>query len=110
MTNALDKQVAGNHYKLMPIQPIEFAMRNRLNACQTLALRYLTRNKGGMAKRIEEREKAIHCIELELQFMQEELAKPIEERIAIRRALIDQLDGEIKEIENERRDDECRGR
>lgn len=108
--NALDKQVAGNHYKLMPIQPIEFAMRNRLNACQTLALRYITRNKGGLAKRIEEREKAIHCIELELQFMREEMDKPIEERIALRRALIDQLEGEIMEIKNERRDDQCCGK
>lgn len=98
---ALDVQVAGNHYKEMRIQPIEFGMANALNMCQALALRYITRNKGGFLKRIEEREKAIHCIELEIDFIKADMALPTEERVALRRNLISKLESEIKEIENE---------
>lgn len=106
---ALTKQVAGSHYKTMRIQPIEFAMLNGLNACQALALRYITRDKGGMAKRVEEREKAIHCIELEIDFIKADMALPSEERIALRRTLISKLEGEIKEIEDveRKRNDDC---
>lgn len=98
---ALDVQVAGDHYKTMGIQPIEFGMANQLNMCQALALRYITRNKGGFLKRIEEREKAIHCIQLEIDFIKADMALPTEERVALRRALIAKLESEIKEIENE---------
>ena len=97
---ALDVQVGGGHYKEMRIQPIEFGMLNGLNMCQALALRYITRNKGGFLKRIEEREKAIHCIELEIDFIKADLALPREERIALRRTLIAKLEREILEIEN----------
>ena len=98
---ALDVQVAGDHYKTMRIQPIEFGMANQLNMCQALALRYITRNKGGFLKRIEEREKAIHCIQLEIDFIKADIALPSEERVALHRALITKLESEIKEIENE---------
>lgn len=98
---ALDVQVGGGHYKEMRIQPIEFGMANALNMCQALALRYIVRNKGGMRKRIEEREKAIHCIELEIDFIKADMALPTEERVALRRSLIAKLESEIKEIENE---------
>ena len=101
VASALDVQVAGSHYKDMAIQPIEFAMRNGLNACQTLALRYLSRNKGGLKKRLEEREKARHCIEIEMEFIRADEALSVSDRIALRRALINQLEGEIKELENE---------
>ena len=49
MANPLSEQVGGDHYKNYPIQPIEFAMANNLNPCQTLMLRYLVRykEKGG---------------------------------------------------------------
>ena len=97
---ALDVQVGGSHYKDMRIQPIEFAMMNGLNACQALTLRYLTRGKGGTSKVIEEREKAIHCIQLEIDFIKADLALPREERIALRRTLIAKLEREILEIEN----------
>lgn len=59
---ALQTQVGGNHYKKLAIQPIEYCHRNGLGACETLAIRYVTRwkDKGG----IQDLEKAIHCIQL----------------------------------------------
>ena len=59
---ALSEQVGGDHYKKYPIQPIEFAMANGLNACQTLCLKYLMRyeDKNGP----EDIDKAIHVLQL----------------------------------------------
>ncbi len=60
--SALDTQVGGNHYKDMKIQPIEYCHANKLGACETLAIRYISRwrNKAG----IQDLRKAIHCLEL----------------------------------------------
>ena len=68
---ALDHQVAGNHYKTFKIQPIEFALVNGLNACETIALRYLVRKKGDKAKKLEDLDKAIHTIEIYKQMLKE---------------------------------------
>jgi hypothetical protein len=68
---ALKTQVAGNHYKEMAIQPIEFAIKNGLNACQSKAIKYIVRNKGDKAKRIEDLKKAIHVIELYIGFIED---------------------------------------
>jgi hypothetical protein len=64
---AISKQVGGDHYKFMPIQiqpiqPMEYSMKNNLNACQHTAIKYVTRYKvkGGKQDLL----KAIHCIEL----------------------------------------------
>lgn len=58
----LDKQVGGNHYKQYKIQPVEYAMANKLNYCQANAIKYVTRykDKGG----IEDLKKAIHNLEI----------------------------------------------
>lgn len=69
--SALDHQVAGNHYKTFKIQPIEFALVNGLNACETIALRYLVRKKGDKAKKLEDLDKAIHTIEIYKQMLKE---------------------------------------
>ncbi len=60
--SALDHQEGGNHYKVMPIQPIEYAQKNRLNACEFNVVKYVTRHgsKGGKADLL----KAKHCIDL----------------------------------------------
>ena len=68
--SAFGAQVGGKHYTDMKTQPIEFATANNLNPCQTLALRYLTRKKGDKIKRIEDRHKAIHVIQLEIEMIQ----------------------------------------
>lgn len=64
--SALEKQVAGNHYKDLAIQPMEYSMKNKLNACQHTAIKYVTRykDKGG----VEDLKKAIHCIEMLIEF------------------------------------------
>lgn len=68
---ALDKQVAGDHYKTFKIQPIEFALVNGLNACETIALRYIVRKKGDAAKKLEDLDKAIHTLEIYKQMIKE---------------------------------------
>lgn len=63
---ALDIQIGGDHYKTMPIQPMEYSMKNGLDACQHTIIKYVTRfrEKGG----IEDLEKAKHCIDLLIGF------------------------------------------
>lgn len=66
MDNPLGKQVGGDHYKKMKIQPIEYAVANNLGPCEFLALRYISRRKG--PNRIQDLEKAIHSLEMLIQF------------------------------------------
>jgi hypothetical protein len=69
--DALDRQVGGDHYKSMRIQPMEFSMANGLDACTHSAIKYLTRKKGDTAKQLEDLDKAIHCIQIKKQLLQE---------------------------------------
>jgi hypothetical protein len=72
---ALDTQVAGDHYKKLAIQPMEYSFRNKLDPCQHTAIKYITRfrDKGGKA----DLEKAIHCIQIliELEYGSEKDAR-----------------------------------
>src|SRR6478752_5100235 len=60
--SAFDTQVAGNHYKGMKIQPMEYALANQLGYCEATAIKYLSRwkLKGGL----DDLDKAIHFFEL----------------------------------------------
>lgn len=60
--SALDVQVAGNHYKNLKIQPVEYIHANKLGFCEGSVVKYITRwkDKGG----IKDLEKAKHFIEL----------------------------------------------
>jgi len=62
MTNALDKQVAGDHYKSLAIQPVEFIYANGIGYFEGNVIKYVTRwrQKNGIA----DLEKAKHYIEL----------------------------------------------
>jgi hypothetical protein len=62
---ASSKQVNGDHYKSMAIQPSEYIHRNGLNWCEGNAIKYITRHKlkGGRV----DIEKAIHYLELLLE-------------------------------------------
>lgn len=64
--SALAVQVGGDHYKTMPIQPMEFSMKNKLDPCQHTIIKYVTRfrDKGG----IQDLEKAKHVIDMLIQF------------------------------------------
>lgn len=63
---ALGNQVGGSHYKHLKIQPMEYSMANKLDACQHTVVKYITRfrDKGG----IEDLKKARHAIDLLMQF------------------------------------------
>jgi transposase-like protein len=86
--SAFDTQVGGGHYKDLTIQPMQYSMANKLDACQHTIIKYVTRfrEKGGVA----DLEKAKHVIEMliELEMSKsEEEAKP-EETDMLHEALI----------------------
>lgn len=60
--SALKVQVAGNHYKGLAIQPVEYIHANQIPFMEGSAIKYLTRwrNKGGL----DDLRKAKHFIEL----------------------------------------------
>ena len=62
---AKEKQVAGDHYKKCPIQPIEYTIKNGLGFCEGNVIKYVTRYKDKGGK--EDLLKAIHYIELLLE-------------------------------------------
>ena len=60
--SSLLKQVGGNHYKKMTIQPAEFINKNKLLFAEGNAIKYICRHssKGG----IQDVDKAIHYLEM----------------------------------------------
>ena len=62
MSNPLDTQVGGSHYKSLPIQPVEFCFRNRIPYLEGAAIKYICRHreKGGK----QDLDKAIHYLEI----------------------------------------------
>lgn len=62
--NPLHVQVGGDHYKTMKIQPVEFAIANKLDFFQKDIIKYVTRRKGDKAKRVEDLKKAKHYLDL----------------------------------------------
>lgn len=66
--SAWEKQEGGNHYTELAIQPMEYSLRNKLDAAQHTAIKYITRfrSKGGIA----DLRKAIHTIEMLIEYEQ----------------------------------------
>jgi hypothetical protein len=62
ITNAMSKQVAGDHYSKLKIQPVEYIMQNGLDYLQGNVIKYITRfrDKAG----VQDLDKAIHYIEM----------------------------------------------
>lgn len=60
--SALAIQVAGNHYRNRIIQPVEYSEANRLGACESAVVKYITRwrDKGGL----EDLNKIKHYVDL----------------------------------------------
>lgn len=56
------KQIAGDHYSKLAIQPVDYCMQNDLNYMQSSAIKYITRYKDKNG--VEDIDKAIHCLEL----------------------------------------------
>lgn len=65
-SSAFDKQTGGNHYKDLKIQPMEYALANKLDLAQGNVVKYVTRFRAKNG--IEDLRKAIHCIELLIEF------------------------------------------
>lgn len=63
--SALQKQIGGEHYKTLPIQPVEYATKNELGFIEGCVIKYVSRHdtKGGA----EDIRKAIHFLELLLE-------------------------------------------
>jgi len=63
--SAFDRQVGGNHYKTMMIQPLEYALANDLGICEHAVVKYISRwrDKGG----VSDLRKASHYIEILIQ-------------------------------------------
>tara|TARA_R100000426_G_scaffold6433_1_gene8365 strand:+ start:393 stop:632 length:240 start_codon:yes stop_codon:yes gene_type:complete len=63
--DSLEKQVGGNHYSKMKIQPAEFINENKLLFAEGNAIKYICRHSSkGKEKDIE---KAIHYLEMILE-------------------------------------------
>jgi hypothetical protein len=60
--SALETQVAGNHYKSLKIQPIEYIHANSIPFAEGSVIKYVTRwrDKGGLA----DLQKARHFLDL----------------------------------------------
>jgi hypothetical protein len=66
--SSLEKQVSGNHYKDLPIQPVEYIYANALGYFEGNVIKYVSRwrKKNGIA----DLEKAKHYIELLIELEQ----------------------------------------
>jgi len=62
MSDVYKQETGGTHYLGLAITPVEYAMRNRLDACQFSVVKYVTRfrEKGGK----EDLEKAKDFIDM----------------------------------------------
>ena len=62
MSNPYDKQVGGDHYSKMKIQPAEFINKNEMKFAEGNAIKYICRhvNKGGL----QDLQKAKHYIDM----------------------------------------------
>jgi len=65
MNKAKDKQIGGEHYKKLPIQPAEYCQRNEMNFCESSVVKYVTRHREKNG--VEDICKAIHFLELLLE-------------------------------------------
>jgi hypothetical protein len=65
LTNALSKQVGGNHYADMAIQPVEFIVLNEMGFLEGNIIKYVCRHQDKNGA--EDIKKAIHYCELLLE-------------------------------------------
>ena len=63
--SALDKQEGGTHYKDMPIQPIDYIVKNGLGFREGNVIKYVTRHQSKNGA--EDIKKAIHYLEMILE-------------------------------------------
>jgi hypothetical protein len=73
-SKAWETQIGGTHYQDLAIQPMEYSMRNELNALAHSIIKYATRagRKGGHDGHKKDIEKIIHCAGLWLEYIGDE--------------------------------------
>ncbi len=62
---AIDKQVGGDHYKNMAIQPVQFNQGNNIPFMEASAIKYLVRHRSKNGR--QDLQKAIHFIEMAIE-------------------------------------------
>jgi len=60
--NAMTKQVGGNHYSKLAIQPVEYITKNKLTYLQGNVIKYITRYKDKNG--LEDLQKARHYVDM----------------------------------------------
>ncbi len=60
MNNAWDVQEGGDHYKKMAIQPMQYALANRLDYGQANVIKYVTRFKDKKRQRRSDESQALY--------------------------------------------------
>ena len=62
MMKSLEKQIAGDHYSRLRIQPLEYALENDLGVCEHAVIKYVSRwnFKGG----VDDLRKARHYLDI----------------------------------------------
>lgn len=73
MTDPLKTQIGGDHYKKMPLQPVEIWHKNKLDAFQGAIIKYIFRHKSKNGK--QDLEKAKHFLDLYIGFEYPETEK-----------------------------------
>lgn len=59
---ALNKQIGGDHYSKLKIQPVEYIWANDIPFLEGLVIKYVTRHKD--KNKLVDIKKAMHCLEL----------------------------------------------
>ena len=62
LADDIRKQVGGNHYNTMKIQPIDYIMENNLGYLEANVIKYVSRH--GSKNGVEDIDKAIHYLEM----------------------------------------------
>lgn len=79
----LTEQVAGSHYKDMPIQPVEYITKNRLGFIEGSVIKYVTRHRAKNGA--QDIRKAIHFLEILLHLEYSATTAPTSEQdVALR--------------------------
>ena len=79
MSNVYKKQIGGDHYQSMKIQPSEFINKNNLPFAEGNAIKYLCRHKQKGQKK--DLEKAIHYCQMAIDSDYPEKGKTVSEKL-----------------------------
>lgn len=64
------KQIGGNHYSKLPIQPVDYILKNGLGYLEGNVIKYVTRYKDKNG--VEDLKKAIHYLEMLIESLENE--------------------------------------